>query len=199
MINKRLSVWISIILSQGVFVALIPIWKNLFDYLHPIVLFVVWFCITILGFYIVFLCTKNTIYLSKITMSVLIFLYSVCLLILLFIRPSNQNYSNFNLIPFKTILFYLDGGMSFFISFYNLSANVLLFVPYGISIMFFRKGKITKIKKNGIPILSIAFIEILQFITKRGTMDVDDVLLNFLGIYIGYWIFPLIHKVLKLK
>jgi glycopeptide antibiotics resistance protein len=50
-----------------------------------------------------------------------------------------------------------------------------------------------------ITICSISTIEWLQFITKRGSLDIDDLILNVLGVCLGYFIHPLFQKVLVIK
>jgi len=77
---------------------------------------------------------------------------------------------------------FLLGDRSFLIAFYNLTANVLLFVQFVIYAIF------------GAPIIIIIFIEVAQFLTKRGSMVVDDLILNALGVYLGYALAPLIKK-----
>ncbi|WP_176699601.1 hypothetical protein [Neobacillus massiliamazoniensis] len=62
-------------------------------------------------------------------------LYTIAILVLLFFRPNDQSYQSWNLIPFSTISFYFSGKVNWLISFYNLSANIGLFIPYGIFLM----------------------------------------------------------------
>lgn len=122
------------ILSQILFFALLPIWLKLTAYLHPVVLGVVWFCLTAYLLLIGLFISKKTVPLSKTALNGLTIFYSFGLLILLFFRPENQNYDSrtINLIPFRTIGTYLSGNFDFLISFYNLAANLGLFLPFGI-------------------------------------------------------------------
>ncbi|MED1469892.1 VanZ family protein [Bacillus salipaludis] len=199
MISKKLAVWLSVIVSQGLFISLLPIWLKLFTYLHPVVLIVVWFCQTIFIFFLIFLVTGNTMSISKRIVSTFIFLYSCSLLILLFFRPSNQEYQTYNLVPFKTFSSYLSGEVSFLIAFYNLAANVLLFIPFGVFAMIIAsKEPASNIKRFVLPIIMITLIEVLQFLTKRGSLDVDDLILNVFGVYAGYGLSRSIKKVLRI-
>ncbi|MED3561910.1 VanZ family protein [Bacillus xiapuensis] len=187
MISKKGAIWLSVIVSQGLFAALIPIWIKLFTYLHQVVMLVVWFGLTIFIFYLVFMITKNTITIPRCVLTIALLIYTCCLLVLLFFRPSDQEYQSYNLVPFKTISFYFSGKVSFLIAFYNLAANVLLFIPYGIyATISAKKKRISKLKRIASPIIAIAFIEILQFITKKGSLDIDDLILNVFGVYLGY-------------
>ena len=80
---------------------------------------------------------KNSIF--KRFLHVLTFLYSIGLLILLFFRPKGSSYGTINLIPFDTISFYLSGNVSYLISFYNLGANIGLFIPFGLYYRYIKK------------------------------------------------------------
>ena len=46
-------------------------------------------------------------------------------------------------------------------------------------------------------ILGICFIEFLQFITKRGYAEIDDVILNTMGVAIGFGVYRFLLKFLK--
>lgn len=193
---KRETFW-SIIISQIVFTLLFPIWKELILYLNIIVIPVVWICVTGLVFFIVFYFHKREVYLYRQLMLWGMFIYSTGLLILLFFRPQDQQYHEYNLIPLATIIYFLSGDTSILIAFYNLSANVLLFVPYGVFVPYFVKGK-TWIYIVG-PVIIISLIELLQMVLHRGSLDVDDLLLNVIGVYIGYLLSPMIRQVIKMK
>ena len=49
-----------------------------------------------------------------------------------------------------------------------------------------------------VPLLFIALIELTQFITHRGSLDIDDLILNILGICLGYLLFPLFKRVVHI-
>ncbi|WP_249596413.1 VanZ family protein [Peribacillus frigoritolerans] len=124
--------------------------------------------------------------------------YSSSLLVLLFFRPEGQVYS-YNLIPFSTILSYLTTETNGLVSFYNLSANVGLFIPLGLY-MLSREGQEPSAKRKFIyPLLSISGIEICQFVFRRGSLDVDDLFLNMIGVYLGYILYPLFKKVVVFR
>lgn len=50
-----------------------------------------------------------------------------------------------------------------------------------------------------ITIFSIILIEGLQHFTSRGSFDIDDIILNVLGVYVGYLIYPMLKKVISFK
>ncbi|PLS03788.1 VanZ family protein [Neobacillus cucumis] len=195
--NKKL-LWISLGISQVLYVCLLPVWFRLLSYLHPAVLGVIWMCLTIFVLFVVYYAGKGIIQISKILLKITITVYTVGLLILLFFRPASQDYSQINYIPFKTIGgFLLDEG-NFLVAFYNLTANILLFVPFGVVALMFFRG-LSRWNLILISAACITLIEILQHFTKRGSMDIDDLILNVLGVWIGYLISPVIQNVVKLR
>jgi glycopeptide antibiotics resistance protein len=193
---KKETIW-SIMISQTIFTLLFPIWKELILYLHIVVIPVVWICITGLVFFIVFYFHKSEVYLNRQLMLWGLFIYSTGLLILLFFRPQDQQYHEYNLIPLATITYFLSGDTSILIAFYNLSANVLLFVPYGVFVSYFVTKKMWR-KLIG-PVIIISLIEISQMVFHRGSLDIDDLLLNVIGVYLGYLLSPMIKQVIKIK
>ncbi|QED46505.1 VanZ family protein [Cytobacillus dafuensis] len=189
---------LSVLLSQSIFFMLLPIWIELTNYLHSLVIGVVWVLISTLVLFAVCWWKKEKIRLSKRILHVLMLLYSIGLLILLFFRPKGQIYESINLTPFDTIRFFLSGNVDFLIALYNLGANIGLFIPFGLYYRYISKKPVLK-KILIITICSISTIEGLQFLTKRGSLDIDDLILNTLGVYIGYYIYPFFQKVLVIK
>lgn len=190
------SVWLSAIFSQGLFLFSLPFLYPLFLYLHPIVIVVMWVCMTSFVTFLVFLWNKTVIPIPYSLFATLLSLYAICLLVLLFFRPSNQSYESWNLIPFQTIGYYVSGDVSPFIAFYNLAANVGLFLPFGFFIRIVNKNRFLSFFSS---VCSILAIEVMQHLTHRGSFDVDDILLNVLGIYVGVLLFPLFHKVIRIQ
>jgi glycopeptide antibiotics resistance protein len=192
------SIIMSFVFSQCVFIILLPVWVELTKYLHPIVIGVVWFLIFFLVLFGVCLVKNEQILFSKPILHALTFLYSIGLLILLFFRPKGQNYGTINLIPFNTIHFYLSGNVGYLITFYNLGANIGLFIPFGLYYRYIKKTPSMK-QLLIITIFFISTIEWLQLFTKRGSLDIDDLMLNVLGVSLGYFIYPFFRKVLFIK
>lgn len=189
---------ISFLYSQMIFFILLPVWIKLTYYLHPIVIGVVWFSLYFLVLFGVCWVKEEKIRLPAYILHVLVLLYSIGLLILLFFRPKGQGYGTINLIPFNTIYFYLFGNVDYLVAFYNLGANVGLFIPFGVYYPYIKKTPALK-RLLIITICSISTIEGLQFITKRGSLDIDDLMLNVLGVCLGYFIHPFVQKVLVIK
>lgn len=196
--SMKKNIKLGFLYSQIVFFILLPVWIELTKYLHPIVIGVVWFSISFLVLFGVCWVKKAKIQLPKHILHILTFLYSIGLLILLFFRPKGQSYGTINLIPFDTIYFYLSGNVDYLIALYNLGANIGLFIPFGLYYGYLKKTPAMK-QLLIITICSISTIEWLQFITKRGILDIDDLILNVLGVCLGYFIHPFVRKVLVIK
>ena len=91
-----------------------------------------------------------------------------------------------NFIPFSTIIGYLLNEHGFLVAGVNLLGNVALFVPIGFVIPLVFKNSTWK-KSIFIAIVAGLTIEIMQAVTNLGIFDVDDVILNALGVMVGYW------------
>jgi len=96
-----------------------------------------------------------------------------------------------NLIPFKTIvnltLYTMQTGQDIWHWFVNVPGNIVAFIP-----LPFILNIVVRIRpKVWLIILISAFIPIvaesLQYLFKRGAFDIDDLILNFLGMLIGYF------------
>ncbi|MEH6941020.1 VanZ family protein [Bacillus sp. JJ722] len=193
------STFISLVASQLLFIVLLPLFIELFHYLHPLVYVIVWFCLTFLISFVVFLIRKETITISKRLCVTAAILYTGCLLVLLFIRPTDQSYDTYNMIPFQTVSFYLSGEVPLLVAVYNLTANIGLFIPYGALFLLLTSKRPNVYALVLVPFFSISLIEILQRFTNRGSLDIDDLLLNLIGVGIGYLITPLVQRVIRLK
>ena len=129
-------------------------------------------------------------------------LYVIVLCALLFLgRPqyavwsSTMNGSerlmyNANLIPFRTIGGYaralLRGSINASIVVENVLGNALLFLPMGMLL-----PRLCRRMRKWLPFIlcmlgMLCAVEMLQWLTYTGSMDVDDVLLNLLGACVGF-------------
>ena len=90
----------------------------------------------------------------------------------------------YNLMPFWSYWDY--GEQSYFMEMFGENIlNVLLFVPIGFLAVYGSKGMTLKKVLFLGGVLSV-FIELLQFIFKKGFCETDDVIHNVLGCIIGY-------------
>jgi glycopeptide antibiotics resistance protein len=98
-----------------------------------------------------------------------------------------------NFLPFSTILPYLLGRNGAVIGGINILGNILLLVPVGFLFPFVYR-KMTWNKCLVAAISAGLIIELMQAGLRIGIFDVDDVILNGLGVIIGYWIFAMVTK-----
>lgn len=187
---KKLTTY-TVLASIVIFGLFLPFIFDLVYYLHPIVLPVVYILLFAFIFLVGLLITGQKLYLPLKVVDLLISMYTFALLVLLFLRPNNQSYDSYNLIPFSTVVFYLSGQVNGLVAFYNLAANVGLFVPFGIYLKIYRYS-ISQIIL--LSFLSISFIEMMQMFLNRGSLDIDDLILNIIGVIIGSFIYPVFNK-----
>lgn len=190
------KILIPILMSIAIFTIFIPITSTLTSYLHPVVMVVLFFCLFVVNLAVYLFVTKQQLMVRRPFLIGAFILYTLSLLVLLFMRPSEPAYDNSNLVPFKTISLYLSGNADWFVSFYNLAANIGLFVPFGVLLAFWTRSFLIR---AFLPFALISCIEIAQLLTNRGSLDIDDLILNVLGFYIGYALVPLVRKIVEIK
>lgn len=120
-------------------------------------------------------------------------LYGLCLALLLFQRRLQPEQS-FNLIPLRTIRGYLlilgrdDAAAASLLPYAvtNFMGNVLAFLPLGIflPLLFPRQRSFLRFLLTAA--LAISLVELLQLLSRRGALDVDDLLLNLPGACLGW-------------
>jgi glycopeptide antibiotics resistance protein len=103
-----------------------------------------------------------------------------------------------NFVPFKTILPYLFGYKGLIIASVNLIGNIALLVPIGFLVPFIYSN-ITSKKSIIIAIIAGLSIEVMQVVLYVGIFDIDDIILNALGVMIGNWAFVTLEKWVSLK
>ncbi|WP_026907595.1 VanZ family protein [Paucisalibacillus globulus] len=150
---------------------------------------------------------------SKVVFRISFLLYLIALVFLLFIDSrayywqdiSFLNYikESSNVVPFKTISTYIkalfDQSMNLDIPIKNLGGNLVMFLPMGIYLPYFIK-RLSKIRLFLASMVTVLFmVEIIQLITRKGSFDIDDFILNMLGALIGFtiWNSKVIQKLLK--
>ncbi len=112
-------------------------------------------------------------------------------------RTQASSEYHYNLQPLKEIARFIKyhKNIGFFRSFLNLGGNVVGFLPFG----FLLPALFKRIRKGWvIALFSLEFsllIEIIQLVSKVGCFDVDDIILNTLGGFLGYLFFCLVGRV----
>ena len=109
-----------------------------------------------------------------------------------------------NIKPFKTIGMYVKrlgdpSDQMFSVALVNLAVNIVLFFPmaYLLPVLF------TKLRHFfatiGVCVGVLVVVEIMQILTRRGSFDVDDFILNMIGAAVGYGVWKLQYVIAKKK
>lgn len=75
----------------------------------------------------------------------------------------------------------------------NLLGNIGVFMPFGILLPLVLGGKLKK--PFMIFFAGVLALELLQLFTRRGSFDVDDLLLNSVGFLLGFALFKGLEKI----
>ncbi|WP_141506560.1 VanZ family protein [Paenibacillus luteus] len=121
-------------------------------------------------------------------LTVLALCYALIMGWLLFYRNRyfGEGYS-YNLVPLYTIKKYIIhyDHFNFDIWFKNLFGNIVLFVPIGFFLPLLNKKRLSHWRLIAASIALITVVEVVQLVTKLGSFDVDDIILNTFGAWIG--------------
>lgn len=122
----------------------------------------------------------------KRNINIYMILYILCLISILFLvgRPPIRISTSWYIpepTPFKTIISQLKyGSINEIIR--NIIGNLCLFIPLSF-LLILKDNKYKNILRQAVIILpSILMTEILQMITNVGVFDIDDIILNYLGV-----------------
>ena len=109
------------------------------------------------------------------------------LLLFYVVTFQDVNYGTNNFIPFKEILRY-EVGSKVFIK--NIVGNIILFIPFGFFVAHLMKSK--KLYPTlVVSMITSIVIEYTQLKIGR-TFDIDDIILNISGGFLGYLIYIII-------
>ena len=103
----------------------------------------------------------------------------------------------YNFTLFKEIIRYITNmeAIGFKLVLLNLGGNIIAFVPLGIFMSYLLKGgRYTFIKTILLGLILTTSVEGIQLVTRVGICDVDDMLLNFIGVFIGAVLARLFRK-----
>ncbi len=125
-------------------------------------------------------------------------IYCTCMLLLLFDRELSE--PSINLEPLHTIrlfirvLLYDPSEYNIRMAVVNLFGNIGMFIPLGYFLPRLWEGLRKWWRTWLVTLVIMTAVEAAQFLTLRGTCDVDDLILNLLGAAIGYGIFRIWKK-----
>lgn len=104
-----------------------------------------------------------------------------------------------NLIPFKTISAYIQSfftqSVNLDIALRNLILPIIAFVPFGL-LGYALAGAKRKLLQTLLGSAVLCFIlEVLQALLRRGSFDVDDIILSVIGAFCGMLVFFVASKI----
>ena len=122
--------------------------------------------------------------------------YTIFLLYLMFFGMGRFQYDDniVRLEPIVSTIWFIKGTISWFEIIKIVVGNVIMFIPFGFLGWFFPQLK--DLKSLVIAFVSsIVIVEALQYFSRLGVFDVDDIILNTLGVYLGWQI----KRIIELK
>lgn len=145
---------------------------------------------------------KNALFVGK----VIYFIYLLVLIYLLFFserygRTQGTGEYRYNLVPFAEIKRYIIYSERFTSELFliNIVGNMLAFVPFGFLIPLINSDYRNVFKVSLLSMFFSTLVEVVQLLSKVGSFDVDDIILNTLGGFIGALIYYIINGVLRYK
>ena len=116
-----------------------------------------------------------------------IFPYTIFLLYLMFIGfGREQHEANIvRLLPLVSTILFVQNTTSWESIIINLFGNIIMFIPFGF--LGWLNAKYFSLKKLIVDFLSaLIIVEALQYLTRLGVFDIDDLALNSIGVWIGF-------------
>lgn len=111
-------------------------------------------------------------------------------------RTANIGQFRYNLVPLREIRRFLEhaDSLGWRIVFLNIYGNVLAFVPFGYFVPNLFGGFRKAISVTFVGFLFSFVVEVAQLFFYVGSFDVDDILLNTIGAFLGYIIYFIFCK-----
>lgn len=124
-------------------------------------------------------------------------LYVVVMLYYTVIGRYSQTYYRYDIELFGTIRSLTE---QFTINdFSQLAVNLLMMMPVSFMLMIILSSKYRAFRVFYITVAYIFFIELLQFFTRTGTLQLDDIIMNTIGGFIGILLYFFIKAIYKKK
>ena len=118
---------------------------------------------------------------------IFIFPYTIFLLYLMFLGfGREQHEANIvRLLPLVSTILFVQNTTSWESIIINLFGNIVMFIPFGF--LGWLNAKYFSFKKLIVDFLSaLIIVEALQYLTRLGVFDIDDLALNSIGVWIGF-------------
>ncbi|WP_449400939.1 VanZ family protein [Chryseobacterium wanjuense] len=113
--------------------------------------------------------------------------YTLFLLYLMFLGMGRFQYDDnlLTLEPIISTINFIKGAISWKDIVIIVFGNIVMFIPFGFLGWFF--PKLDDLKTLLFSFISIIFIvEALQYFTRMGIFEIDDIILNTFGVYLGF-------------
>lgn len=113
--------------------------------------------------------------------------YTIFLLYLMFLGFGREQHETniVRLLPFVSTILFVQNTTSWESIIINLFGNIIMFIPFGF--LGWLNAKYFSFKKLIVDFLStLIIVEALQYLTRLGVFDIDDLALNSLGVWIGF-------------
>ncbi|WP_219837895.1 VanZ family protein [Paenibacillus sp. R14(2021)] len=134
----------------------------------------------------------------KVVTGILVCAYTVLLIYWMFIgfgrSSSHSSGYHYNVVPLHTIKLYVVHAGRFDLNYWlvNLVGNIAVFAPLGLTVPYICRLKLLKF--TVVFVLALFLLESLQLLLQRGSFDIDDILLNTVGAWLGFACLHLIRK-----
>ena len=118
---------------------------------------------------------------------IFIFPYTIFLLYLMFIGFGREQHevNIVRLLPLVSTILFVQNTTSWESIIINLLGNIIMFIPFGF--LGWLNTKYFSFKKLIVDFLSaLIIVEALQYLTRLGVFDIDDLAINSLGVWIGF-------------
>lgn len=114
-------------------------------------------------------------------------------------RWGGEFYRSVNLTPLVTIRLYwrlLHSENAYLVrhAFVNLLGNVVMFIPLGFFQPWLSRRLRTWYKTLASTMVLILLVEAVQYLTRLGSCDIDDLILNIVGAVIGYTLWRITNR-----
>lgn len=121
---------------------------------------------------------------------ILIPVYTIFLLYLMFFGFGRSQY-DFNivrLLPMVSTFKFVQETIVWKTIIINIFGNIMMFTPFGfLGIVIPKLNNLISLIINFVS--AIIIIESLQYFTRLGVFDVDDIILNTVGVAVGFWFY----------
>ena len=136
---------------------------------------------------------------KKVTLKICFYVYIFFILLITVLRPWKGSFllmqGTLNLTFFKEYKGMFSRNFWMFV--YLFGGNIGWFVPIGFYKVFFEKRSVLRTVSGGF-FLSL-FIEIMQYVLGRGISELDDLILNTFGVFLGWLLGKAVLEILERK